>query len=165
MEQAENLNPRARRPKVAAPLRGAPFFAFPQARLMEMVEPMATGLRSLPDVQIEREFMELLKLSNDARGIDGLVATLLLRLYGCERDRRTDPELIHDDELHEALGRLECQTNEHDRRLVHDIGRALFKAGGELAMLRAKERMLALVPEKNRRLRGVIIQKRWAGIA
>lgn len=165
MDQAENLNPRTRRPKIAAELRGAPFFAFPQARLMEMIEPMATGLRSLPLAQLENEYQQLLRLTADASELEGLVAALMRGLYCFERDRRTDPELVHDDELHEALGRLERQTTEHDRRLVHDIGKGLFKAGGELAMVRAKERMLALVPEKNRRLRGAIIFKRWAGIA
>lgn len=139
-----------------------PFFLFPRARLVEMIDPYAVGLRTLPDDQLAAELEQL--VSTCASADHHLADRLMHRMYLEETARRADPCRRFDADLHAALSRLATKTNEHDRRLVEGVGRRLLESGGAEALLKARDRMLALVAPGKQALRLRILENRWAGI-
>ena len=139
-----------------------PWYSFPLASIIEIIDPIAWGLRTLPDDQLEAELSQLTAICAEP---DYFPAHRLMRLlYGAEAARRADPAQRFDAELSLALGRLERATNDADRQLVRDIGQKLFDIGGQHALRKAEQRMLALVKPDKQDLRRHVIARRWAGI-
>jgi hypothetical protein len=128
-----------------------------------MIVPMADGLRSLPDHQLEHELGQLRAISEEPEFMPA--EQLLFWLYRAEFARRIDPEQQFDVALDLALGRVERQTNDADRAFIAEVGRKLEAIGGRPAMVRAYERMMALARPKMVERRRHILSKRWAGIA
>lgn len=142
---------------------GAPFYARPLAYLRESIMPIADGIRSLPDAQLQNEWGDLVEaLKADG---DHLAEGLMVRIYECEIKRRDDPEQQFDVALDLALGRVERSTNAEDRAFITDVGRKLFATGGRAALNRAYGRMVALARPKMVERRKHVLAKRWAGIA
>lgn len=142
--------------------RADAFFSWPLQRLNETVLPAAISLRSLPDDRLAAELEELSQICGTRP--DLLCERLMLRLYERERARRTDPVQAMDDQLDETLSRLERQTSETDRQLVHDIGRRLVEIGGAGALQAAARRMLSRCKPDRQGLRQRILDKRWEGL-
>lgn len=138
------------------------FFSWPLQRLNEIIAPAAISLRSLPADRLQAELEQLDALCGERR--DLLAERLMLRLYEREKARRGNPLLVMDDDLDEALFRLERQTSEADRQLVRQVGAKLFTLGGVEAMQAAAQRMLERARDGKQDLRRRIIAKRWEGI-
>lgn len=144
------------------PAPGEPWFTAPLARFIEMIDPFAIGIRTLPDDMLARELDQLTALCG--RPDHHLAHRLLHRIFDAERARRADPMLLYDADLDAALSRLVRQTTEADRKLVREIGQKLFGLGGIRALQDAQRRALAAVEPDQRPLRQRFIEKRWAGI-
>lgn len=145
--------------KIAHSAGRAAWFSYPLARFVEMIDPVADSLRSLPLEQLETEADAL--MGSQSHLADGL----MLRLYTAERKRRADPGQKFDVELELALQRLENMTTEPDRVLVTDIGRKIYEAGGDTALEAARQRMIAAAKPVKAVPREKVLAKRWAGIA
>lgn len=136
-----------------------PFYSYPQERLDEMLCPIASAIRSLPDTQLEAELADLVA-ECDKPGLR-ISEEILRTLYRAEKARRSDPEHRHDDDLDAALSRLERKTNEVDRAAVIQMGRDLYRVGGVPCLHRARDRMVQLAKPDRRDLRASMLAKRW----
>ena len=136
-----------------------PFYSYPQERLNELLGPIATAIRSLPDAQLEAE-TEAITAECSAPGLH-LAEELLHALYRFEKARRSDPEHRYDDDLDAALSRLERKTNDVDRAAVIQMGRDLYRAGGAPCLHRARDRLVAMAKPERRDLRASMLAKRW----
>lgn len=136
-----------------------PFFSYPQERLDELLDPIATAIRSLPDHQLQVELETL--TSESAKPGLRLSAEIMQMLYRAEQARRTDPEHRHDDDLDLILSRLERKTNDVDRAAVIEMGRDLYRTGGMPCLLRARDRLVQRAKPDRRDLRASVLAKRW----
>lgn len=136
-----------------------PFFSYPQERLDELLDPIATAIRTLPDAQLDAELSALSEACSQP-GLQ-LSSGLLRTLYEAEKARRSDPEHRHDDDLDVLLSRLERKTNDVDRAAVITIGRELYRAGGTPCLLRARDRMVERAKPERREVRASMLAKRW----
>lgn len=136
-----------------------PFFSYPQERLDELLDPIVTAIRSLPDAQLDTEMLQLAE--ETAKPGLQLSAGIMQTLYLAEKSRRGDPEHRYDDDLDAILSRLERKTNETDRAAVINIGRELYRAGGAPCLHRARDRMVERAKPERRDLRASMLAKRW----
>jgi hypothetical protein len=136
-----------------------PFYSYPQERLDELLDPIATAIRSLPDNQLQAELDTL--IAECAKPGLRLSEGLLQTLYRAEQARRSDPEHRHDDDLDLTLSRLERKTNDVDRAAVIEMGRDLYRTGGMPCLLRARDRLVQRAKADRRDLRASMLAKRW----
>lgn len=140
----------------------AAFYARPAEYLHGNIVPIADGLRSLPDHQLNAELEQLQTLI--ASGAGRIADVTMLAIYRAEVARRGDPELQFDVVLDLALERVERSTNAEDRAFITDVGKKLFALGGKAALNRAYDRMVALARPKMSDRRKTMLGNRWAGL-
>lgn len=136
-----------------------PFYSYPQERLDELIDPIATAIRSLPDNQLQAELDTL--IAECAKPGLRLSEGILQTLYRAEQARRADPEHRHDDDLDATLTRLERKTNDADRAAVIEMGRDLYRTGGMPCLLRARDRLVQRARPDRRDIRASMLAKRW----
>jgi hypothetical protein len=136
-------------------MSGPAFFTFALGNLTSIQRNMSVSVRTLPDAQLAAEIDQLALMRGD------LSVDMMLGIYRQEAERRTSPEHAFDDELDQALFRLERQTSTEDRHFVEEVGRRLYRTGGWPALNRAITRMVELATPTRRGLRASILAKRW----
>lgn len=144
-------------------IKAAGFYAYPLADLMRRVRNIAISLRTLPDQQLADEATALRDLAKNGGG-DALAISTMVAAYDAELERRASGEGRFDDELVEALSRLERQTNDNDRQTVRRIGEHIHRIGGVPAARRAYDRALSNCSQRSAERRAHILVKRWHGL-